>query len=224
MDDTTLESFEQTKFQVEEEIYALKESILNTDNEEEAESWEIVLRAKQLRLKEIQDNINRIKREIRDQRLKQLVYMRGKNSFEKNNTGFEEAKKDAEEFVFQFIALPAEDIARYFSTKHNILEPIPGSEYHPHKLSYRWFHDVRKRANNKIPLSPNIEPPKKLIKQEWRKIDFLFSKFYGDPKFIQRCQQYYQQFSLQLSIQEDKQIKFRFWIELKVGDKGLITF
>jgi hypothetical protein len=136
-----------------------------------------------------------------------------------NRKTFHFAKKDAENRVFSIVALPVEEIAQCFSTSSFFIDPWQGP-VRPPKFVYSWYHDLRIKENNLIPLSPGIEIPKKRDPKtgQVKNIDFLVSFFYSDSNFLEMCQNYYKSFGISISIKKDKKYNKKWWIKLKVDN------
>jgi hypothetical protein len=132
---------------------------------------------------------------------------------------FEIAKNDAENRIYKIVSLSYEDIAIAFSTKSIQIDCNNGPVI-PGKGVHSWFHDLRKRENNNIPLGPDIKVPKKkdFKTGEFREIQFTVSRSYDDPKFVNRCKAYYSTLGINFSVNQDARIKNKYWINLKVDN------
>lgn len=205
-----------------EEIRHLNDDIINTDDIEYENLLRDSLKAKEKILEGIQNEIDRNKTTIRQEKLTQMKKIRGQH---RDKRKYEIAELDAKEFVFYALCSTGPEIANYFSNSNRIIEYKEGTTVFPDKLSHKWYHDVSRTSNNIIPLSPGIEVPQRMVKNELRDVQFFFSNLYKDKKLIEDCKNYYKnRFSLDFTIEEDKGKYKKFWMQIKVGDQGVITF
>ena len=199
-------------------IASVENTILNDDDDCEESSWRLMKKAYEEQLEQKKKELVTIENEKINNFIKKATNNRRRSNKDNRKT-FHFAKKDAESRVFSIIALPVEEIAQCFSTSSFFIDPWQGP-VRPPKFVYSWYHDLRKRENNLIPLSPGIEVPKKrdVKTGQVRDIQFLISFFYSDPKFLEMCQSYYKPFGITITIKKDKKYNRKWWIKLKVDN------
>ena len=199
-------------------IDSVENTILNDDDDCEESSWRLMKKGYEEQLEQKKEELIMIEKEKIDTFLKKASNNR-RRSDKDNRKTFHFAKKDAENRVFSIVALPVEEIAQCFSTSSFFIDPWKGP-VRPPKFVYSWYHDLRRKDNNLIPLSPGIEVPKKRDTKTGlvRDIQFLISFFYSDPKFLEMCQDYYKPFGITITIKQDKKFNRKWWIKLKIDN------
>lgn len=210
---------------LEDDIHSTENAILNDDEDNENSSWRMMKLAFEEQLKEKKKLLEETEMKNIDRFMRNASSGRRKGDAN-NRRIFAIAKKDAEERMFSIVALTDYEIAQCFSTENFFIRCDLGP-VRPPKFVYSWYHDLSKKENNIIPLSPGIETPKKRnqVSGEIHDVNFLVSYFYGNPMFLERCQSYYRTFGLSLSIKKDKKYNRRWWIKLKVdNDENKILF
>ena len=211
-----MESLKQEEEKLKKQISLTEESLLSEDDPDCEKAWKDKLEAEKEQLEKIQ---GRIKKKMEDD-IQNFVKRAGGVRFKSDKSerrDFQIAKKDAEDRLFFVITMSPEQIAQCFSTDDNILDPW-GGPVNVSKYVHSWFHDLRKRENNIIPLSPGVKTPtKKDIKSgQLKEVQFLISHFYTDNRFIKRCAEYFNSYGIELTIRKDKKINRKWWIKLKV--------
>lgn len=216
MSEISISDIEKMIEKLKSQIKLLDYELLNSDDENPKDIL-IMQRMKQYLLELEIDEAKKRQVSI-DTFMKKALSLRGKNDKD-NRKIFAIARNDAENRVFSIIALPAEEIAQCFSSMELYINPDKG-DVKPNKFVYSWFHDLRKRDNNVIPLSPGIVNPKKFDPKtkEIRETIFMISFFFENPKFVERCQDYYRKFGLAIDIYMDQRIQRKWWIRLKVDN------
>jgi hypothetical protein len=183
-------------------------------------------------MSELEDQINQTKQKLTtlaDEKsskcedfVNRVCKLRTQNT-KSTNELFQIAKADAEKTVEKLLCMPPEEIARVFSTKNRIINPISGSKVCPERKEYRWYHDLHRREHNEIPLSTGITNPTIMDKttRQPRVVQFLVSKFYSDRQFIDKCKKYYEKHGLKLDVTKDPANK-RWYIALSLIHKNLV--
>lgn len=213
------------KEELSNDIKSLEDKLLDDDNTENEKSWESMIEGLKKELEKVDEDIKIEEQKRVDDFMKNTIKIRRQINKDDRKV-FQIAKKDAEDRIYEFITFPPQLIAECFSTHEITLEHDKGDVVPP-KLVFSWFHDLRKKSDNVIPLSPGLQVPRKkdLKTGEMKDIQFLISLFYRDKKFINRCKKYYDKFGLDISINEDKKAKGKWWIRLKVlNNEGKIKF
>lgn len=221
----TIEEMKKNLVKLNKEIATVEDTILNDDDDHDESPWRLMKKG-------LEDQIIAINEKIRKESLKMVdnfVNRASNNRIRSNKDtrqAFGLAKRDAEERVFSIVTMSANDIAQCFSTNNFFIDPTKGS-VRPPRFNYSWYHDLRRRENNVIPLSPGIEVPKKRDPKsgEVKDINFMVSFFYSDAKFLERCKDYYRSYGLSLDLSKDKKVRHKWWIKLSVdNEEGKIIF
>lgn len=210
---------------IEAEIKVVADSILKDDNDSPESSWRLMRLSLEETLNEKKKTLKEIEENNIDSFMKRAISNRQNRSSTNNPHSFGIAKADAEARVFQIVALPADEIAYCFST--NTLQIVPAwGNIRPHKFMHMWYHDLRKKENNVIPLSYGIEAPRKKDPNtgEFKEINFMVSFFYNDPAFIEKCCEYYRRFGITFVINKDKKINNKFYLKLLVENELIFNF
>lgn len=217
---TQLSMLKKSIANIEKEIKVVSDAILKDDNDSPESSWRMMKLSLEETLGEKKKTVTKIEQDNIDKFIQKAAHNRTRN----NQQPFNVAKADAESRVFHIVALPADEIAYCFSTSNLQIVPAWGN-VRPYKLVYMWNHDLRKRENNIIPLSPGIEVPTKKdpVTGEVKDIHFMISFFYSDPKFIEKCTEYYKAFGITFSLTKDKKINNKFYIKLVVEKELIFT-
>jgi|688.fasta_scaffold01586_11 hypothetical protein len=139
---------------------------------------------------------------------KQLkILQKPKSQFSKKmmDNCFEKCREFAMSVVLECTLMSKEDIACAFSSKDKMIvtDMDNGIDY-PIYNSYYWFNNIKRDQNN-IPFPSGMEIPKRRDQKTGNLVDINFSvsKFYSDSVFINKCNEYYNNFNLKLSIQKD---------------------
>ncbi len=221
----TLEEMKKGLIKLNKEIATVEDTILNDDDDHEESPWRLMKKG-------LEDQAIELDEKIRKESLKlvdNFVQRASSNRIRSNKDTrkvFGLAKRDAEDRVFSIVVMSDNDIAQCFSTNSFFIDPTKGP-VRPPKFNYSWYHDLKRRENNLIPLSPGIEVPKKRDPKsgEVKDINFMVSFFYSDKRFLERCKEYYRSYGLSLDISKDKKIRHKWWIKLCVdNEEGKILF
>lgn len=214
-----LKELRDQKLSLEKEIISLRENSLHDMNE--SEDWIPLIQSKELMISNIKKEICKLQSTLKQEFLKDIHHRRSKNAQEVDV--FKIALKDAEETAYNIVTLNPEDIAHFFSTKYQIIEP-KGSVRPTNKFYYQWFFPLDHR--NIIPLSPGIEIPQRVDRNGMVKdVIFTMERFFKNKKFVQKCKDYYNIFNLNLDIFRDKNYKLRrYWIKIYLKNDGVIYF
>ena len=207
-------------------IKNLEDELLNEDTVDEENPWALKLEAQRHHLESLEKEILQDEKNEIDNFFKRAHRARIGSNKGGDGKLFQVAKNDAEGRVFGIVALSCEIIADCFSTPQVYLNPW-GGPVKAVKYVYSWYHDLRKRENNIIPLSPGIISPRKRDQKtgEYKDIQFLISFFYSDKEFVKKCVDYYAHFGLELTIRKDKKFNRKWWIKLKVNNpENMIYF
>jgi len=150
---------------LQQNIISVENTILKDDDDCEESSWRMMKKAYEEQLEQKKKELLQYEEELINDFMKKATNNRRRSNKDNRKT-FHFAKKDAENRVFSIVALPVEEIAQCFSTSSFFIDPWQGP-VRPPKFVYSWYHDLRMREHNLIPLSPGIEVPKK----ETQKLD-----------------------------------------------------
>jgi hypothetical protein len=140
---------------------------------------------------------------------------------------FEKCREFAMGVVLECTLMSIDDIVAAFSSKDKCIDPNKCIDY-PTYNSYYWYNNIKRDQNN-IPFPAGMEIPKRRDHQTGNLVDINFSvsKFYSDPAFIKKCNDYYVKFNLNLSIQKEmSNPKYRnnWKLTLSVGKGNYIIF
>ncbi len=219
-----IKQLQEQKNALEKEIESLQNLYNQEVDEEKEQLWKMNIDAKKIELDHINQRIYKTQSEIRSQFMNNMFRKRSIDA--KESAIYNQAKKDAEATAFAIIAIPTEEIADFFSTPKLIITPdiINSGRVRPKKFIHRWYIEVSKEKNI-IPLSPGITIPKKKINGKYVDQRFFLDRILMNHKFQKTCQNYYNQYGIEIKISKDTNYhnKKRIWICLRVVN-GMIYF
>lgn len=212
----SFDELEKTKNSIKEELKQLKDKhLLETDPEIEI-LMEDQIQSKELELDKITKQLHSIQSEIKNRFMNNAFNVRKKNSSISNV--YKIARKDAEDTVFDMVAVPPETIAFFFSVPGHTIDCTHIGDVLPSKLSYSWYLNLSKRENNVIPLSPGIETPERQLPDgNFRNVTFYVDYFLDNKAFLKRCEEYYKKYFLKFIVKKDKKRKRHYTIILNVN-------
>ncbi len=214
------EQLESQKRLLIQELKIIEDSHLNETDDEMELLLEEQIRSKEIEIDKLSKQIHGIQSEIKRRFMNNAFNIRKKNSPISNT--YKIACKDAEDTVFDMVAVPSETIAFFFSTGDNIIDCTQFGDVLPSKLSYSWFLNLFKRENNVIPLSPGIETPQKQLSNgNFVNVTFFVEYFLNNKTFIKRCRDYYKNYFIDFIIKKDKKKKKHYTIILNVSPSGI---
>lgn len=213
----SFDELEKQKNKLKEEIKQLKDKhLIETDLEVEI-LLEDQIQSKELELDKITKELYSIQSEIKNRFMNNAFNVRKKNSLISNV--YKIARKDAEDTVFDMIAVPPDTIAFFFSVPGHTIDCTHIGDVLPSKLSYSWYLNLSKRENNVIPLSPGVETPERQLPDgNFKNVTFYVDYFLDNKSFFRRCQEYYyKRYFLDFIIKKDKKKKRHYTIILNVN-------
>lgn len=220
-EDSGLEILREKEKSLKNDIDSLTKFYNNEEDEEQEKILLGQLNTKKGELKQVENRIYKIKETIKNDFMANIFKTRIIDGNESEIYNI--ARQDAEDTVYNLITANPEEIAHFFSTRYQTI--VANGNVRPKKFIHRWFIPVNKDRNI-IPLSPNIETPQRRSRDgKFRDTEFKLDRILCNHLFIKKCQNYYSQFGIELTITKDKEFykKKRIWIQLKIKD-GILYF
>lgn len=136
------------------------------------------------------------------------------------NKIFQDARNFAMNMLMECVCLPVEKIAEVFSSPDNIIDPYNETGASHTQFDNHFWVEILRKDNSVIPLPYEMEKPKRRDKRSGKLVEMTFniSRFYKDPEFIKKCNEYYNNFNLQFSTQNDPKNRNKWKLELSVMD------
>lgn len=164
---------------------------------------------------------NRTKQKEKDRitkinKFKDTLSFKNNNNKEDKSNIYNSALQCAMSTLFDCISLSFEEILEEFSTTDNVLLKDQNTDKFYPGYKHRYRIQRLNHENNTIILPLDVEIPKRYDKkiEKLVPIDFRVSWMYRNDKFLEKCNNYYSKFGLQITFENLTKNKWK--IELKI--------